>query len=525
VFAEAIAEDSVPRTMISTFRATRSPQSAARTVLARTAGALAPLLALACGEAGAHSFGTVYNLPVPFWMYAYGATAALVVSFAIVAYFAGVPAAISAARTTRTAGRRYIGTLPRALVLALRIVAVFLLGLCIVAGFVGSRNTLSNINMTLFWIVFALGLYYLTALIGDVYAIVNPWRTLCDAVERLFPRAFRARARYPAWLGYYPALALYGAYIWFELFGRSQPRSLAYVLVAYTAVNFVAAAIVGKEAWFRYGEFFAVLFRLAGLLAPVEYVDLPDARSAYRISVRMPFVALLEEPATHFSMLLFVLFTLSSTAFDGIHETLPWVGLFWKGVYPSLAAVTGLPYLKLVNFYYYWQWVALIVSPFIYLAIYLVFIRLSRDVAGSKVSVRELALRFALTLVPIAFVYNVTHYYTLIASQGISMVRLISDPFGFGWDLFGTLRSGVDTLVLDAGGVWHTQVGLILVGHIVAVYLAHIEALRVFPSTRRAVISQLPMLILMVLFTAAGLWILSLPIASGQVVQPTPGGG
>ena len=57
---------------------------------------------------------------------------------------------------------------------------------------------------------------------------------------------------------------LYGAYIWFELFGRSQPRSLGYVLVAYTAVNFAAAAIVGKEAWFRYGEFFAVLFRLAG---------------------------------------------------------------------------------------------------------------------------------------------------------------------------------------------------------------------------------------------------------------------
>ena len=36
-------------------------------------------------RAGAHSFGTVYNLPVPFWMYAYGATAALIVSFAIVA--------------------------------------------------------------------------------------------------------------------------------------------------------------------------------------------------------------------------------------------------------------------------------------------------------------------------------------------------------------------------------------------------------------------------------------------------------
>jgi hypothetical protein len=32
------------------------------------------------------------------------------------------------------------------------------------------------------------------------------------------------------------------------------------------------------------------------------------------------------------------------------------------------------------------------------------------------------------------------------------------------------------------------------------------------------------MLLLMVLFTTAGLWILSLPIAAGQVVQPPPGG-
>jgi len=31
-----------------------------------------------------------------------------------------------------------------------------------------------------------------------------------------------------------------------------------------------------------------------------------------------------------------------------------------------------------------------------------------------------------------------------------------------------------------------------------------------------------PMLVLMVLFTTAGLWILSLPIAAGQVITPTP---
>ena len=73
--------------------------------------------------------------------------------------------------------------------------------------------------------------------------------------------------------------------------------------------------------------------------------------------------------------------------------------------------------------------------------------------------------------------------------------------------------------------MWHTQVGLILLGHIVGVYLAHVVALRNFSNTQRAVLSQLPMLLLMVIFTTMGLWILSLPIASGQVLQPATGGG
>jgi hypothetical protein len=55
---------------------------------------------------------------------------------------------------------------------------------------------------------------------------------------------------------------------------------------------------------------------------------------------------------------------------------------------------------------------------------------------------------------------------------------------------------------------------------VVSVYLAHVRALELFPRTRQAVVSQLPMLVLMVAFTAAGLWILSLPIASGQVQVP-----
>lgn len=489
---------------------------ASRSLLAATTGSLA-------AGAAAHTFGTVYNLPVPFWMYAYGAGAALVVSFLIVAYYAGVPKAAASARRGDGARRVALFHLGPGSIGVLRTVSIGLLALSIVAGLIGVRNAYTNINMTLFWVVFVLGCFYLTVLIGDFYALANPWLALCDIGDRIKSGLFHARVAYPRALGYYPAFALYVAFIWIELFGRTQPRSLAVVLLVYTAVNLAGAALFGKDGWFRYGEFFAVMFRLAGKLAAVEYQPDPERRG-YRVLVRQPFAGL-KDNAEHGSLLLFVLFMLSSTAYDGIHETLPWVTLFWKDIYPLLTAMINRPYLFFVDFYYYWQWLMLFLSPFVYLAVYLIFVWLAKIAAGSATPVRTLALRFAMSLVPIAFVYNVTHYYTLLASQGAAMIRLVSDPFGFGWDIFGTAQALANPIVLDAGGVWHTQVALILLGHIIGVYLAHLEALKCFGSSRRATLSQLPMLVLMVLFTTAGLWILSLPIAAGQVITPPSGGG
>lgn len=471
---------------------------------------------LLAGSAAAHSFGTPYNLPVPFWMYAYGATATLAVSFAIVAYFAGVPLSADRAHASRedTAGGSRI---PTTLLVVLRTASVALLVLSIATGLFGTRNVYANFNMTFFWLVFALGFLYATALIGDAYSWMNPWRVMCDWFVRLAP-ARASLVAYPRWLGYYPALVLYAAFIWLELFAHTQPFSLSVALIAYTLVTLAGAAMFGREAWFRYGEFFAVMFRLVGLMAPVTYRR--DANGSYVVALRKPLLGLLEQPAEHMSLLLFVLFMLSSTAFDGLHETLPWVTVFWKNIFPLLTAGSSQPYIVTVNYYYYWQWAMLFISPFVYLLIYLLFVVLSKQAAGSAKSVHALALAFTLSLVPIAFVYNATHYFTLLASQGVQIVRIASDPFGFRWDLFGTATLPSDPIILDAGTVWHTQVALILIGHILGVYISHVEALRVFSGTRRAVLSQLPMLFLMIIFTTVGLWILSLPIAGGQVLQP-----
>ena len=472
------------------------------------------LFAAGCRCAEAHSFGVMYTLPIPFWMYAFAVSATLALSFLMIGVFA---TGQSPERVSPPG--KILGVVPSAVWTILRGLSVVLLVLTILTGLFGAQSPFNNFSLTFFWIGFVLGFAYLSAAVGDLYAFINPWRVLCDMIEWLGPMAFRARLPYPAWLAYYPALTLYMGFVWLELFGQTTPRKVGLILAFYTILNFVAAALFGAEAWFRYGEFFAVFFRLLGKISPLAYARTPAPGSKITVRLRPPFIGLLEKNADHPSILLFVLFMLSSTAFDGVHETLPWVQVFWRYIYPPLAWLLDQPYSFFVGLYYDWQWAMLWLSPFIYLAIYLLFIWMT---PGGR-PLRERALLFGFSLIPIAFVYNLTHYFTLLFTDAPRLLPLISDPFGAGWDLFGTAQLLHQPMnPPPARFVWHIQVGLILVGHVVSVYLAHLQALRTFPNGRKALWSQFPMLVLMIALTSAGLWILSLPIGAGQVLDPNP---
>lgn len=467
----------------------------------------------------AHAFAQPYMLPVPFSMYAVGAGAALFLSFVIAGLFATAPALghVAAPPLKKT---HVQGALEGVVWATCRGLSLFLLSLTIVTGLFGTQRGLANFNMTFFWIVFVLGIPYAVALLGDFYAPLNPWKVLIDWLERA-GMDFSGRGASPERWGYTPALLLYMTFIWIELFGRLQPRGLSLALLAYTLVNVAGARWLGKEAWFRYGEFFAVLLRLIGRLSPRARPWDPEEARAWgdRPAWRAPFVGLLEERVQHLSLLLFILFMLSSTAFDGLHATLPFTSIFWKDIYPTLAPLVpyapGQQYTMSATLYYIWQWCALLLSPLLYLVVFVGFVWFAQRITGAAASVRSLVLRFTASLVPIAFVYHVTHYYTLLLAQGGEVVRMASDPFGWGWDLFGTAKLPIEPFMVQVDTIWHTQVGLILLGHIVSVYLAHVEALRCFRDARRAALSQVPLLVLMVVFTTLGLWILSLPLATG----------
>jgi hypothetical protein len=121
---------------------------------------------------------------------------------------------------------------------------------------------------------------------------------------------------------------------------------------------------------------------------------------------------------------------------------------------------------------------------------------------------RSLAPEFVQSLVPIALVYAVAHYFTLLVIQGQYALPLASDPFGFGWDLFGTLDYAPNIAPFVPNTVWYVQVGALVAGHVAGLTVAHDRAVTILPE-RDALRSQYAMLGLMVVYTVGGLWLLS----------------
>ncbi len=463
------------------------------------------------GLAMAHGFGRLYNLPVPLWLYLYGSAAALALSFVVAALLVTSKTQPRANRSVDLTHHGWVQGFRRWHgVTLLKALSLSLLLLCIATGIWGNRNPYINFNMTFFWIVFVLGFSYLTAVLGNSYSIINPWKVLAECLDKLRGGFSQGRITYPRWLSYWPALGFYMAFIWVELFAHNTPRLLADLLLAYTLINLFAVWLFGAQAWFRYGEFLSVFLRLMAKMSPFDIAP-------GRLRLRAPLMGLLDSRPERMALVVFVLFMLSATAFDGLRETRWWVSLFWADrlniLTPLLGSSPIYHFHTLRPYYLLYESLWLLLSPFLYLLIYVAFMALTKWASRSTMTVTELSLRFAYTLLPIAVVYNITHYYTLIFTQGVKIVSMLSDPFGWGWNLFGTAGLWRAPILPDMGVVWHTQVGLIVLGHVISVYLAHVEALRCFGSRRQATLSQLPMLVLMMLFTASGLWILGQPIS------------
>jgi hypothetical protein len=486
------------------------------------------LVQSAAAPAEAHAFGPRYDLPLPLDLYLAGAGAAVALSFVVMALF--FRSLLEPGEEPRTDLLRF-GAL-RALLHPLvqggiRAVSLALFVLVLAAGFFGDPETIRNFAPTFVWIIWWVGLAYVAALIGNPWPVLNPWSIAFAGVERL-RRRLGARGRsdfglaYPAWLGVWPAAVLFVLFAWFELIAETGtvPRILATAVAVYSSLTWLAMAAFGREAWLSRGEAFSLAFGVFGRFAPLGAPEPPAADGGARRWYLRPYAsALVVDRPCRLSMTVFVLVMLSTVTFDGFKETPAWRGLSqWIAVTPAFQPLIrrvhdfGFDYLAVLSS------VVLVLFPLLFLVVYLGFCWLAKQAANSRRPVTEIAGLFVFSLVPIAIAYHLAHYLSYLMIAGQFIIPLASDPFGLGWDLFGTAGYSVDIAVVDAKFVWYTAVIAIVVGHVFAVGVAHFGALRVFDTAKAALRSQYPFLVLMVAYTMVSLWILSQPI----VGTPSP---
>ena len=445
-----------------------------------------------------HGIGEIQDLPVPAWLFYWGAAIVLVVSFVLLGVLWRDP--LLAARER---GRALSPVLSRVVLgplrVALQTVSVALFGLVFAAALLGDTDPFRNLAPTWIYVIFWLGVPALSVVLGNVWRALSPWRAVADAFvwirERTGQEA-RPLAEYPERLGRWPGAVVLFAFVSLELAypDPASPRALAFAIALYTYVALFGMAAFGRDTWEANGEGFAVLFRLFSRIAPLHAVD-------GRIHLRWPLTGL-AGPERAPGTLAFVAVMLGSVLFDGYSRTTTWQDLAARVEGPYVVDQPGLGELL----------VTLLSLGGLLLAILIVGLAYKAACAVARWTVnapRSLEGEFLRSLVPIAFVYLVAHYFTLFVTQGQFAIPLLSDPLGKGWDLFGTADFVPNLAAVSPNTTWYVQVTALVAGHVAGLAVAHDRAVTIFPERGAALRSQYAMLALMVLYTVGGLWVLS----------------
>lgn len=501
-----------------------------------------------------HAFGQRFDLPIPLDLYLAGAAAAVFFSFVLVALFARTPVQghTQYPRYNLLRWRWARWLTDHRLAGIIRLAGVCLFVLTVTAGLIGTQTPQQNLLPTMVWIIWWTGMAYFCALVGDLWALINPLSTLFAWAESLYrrlgnpSRSLSLNLPYPRRLGVWPACVLFWIFIWGELIwpANAIPLNLAVAILAYSLLTWTGMWLFGRDTWLRHGEAFSLVFGLLARFAPMElrvtsipaggqadrprlewedgvnrYAWFAQAAPEYREWNLRPFGAgLLIGNRVSVSMMAFVMLMLSTVTFDGFMGTPLWAGILeaipdWRPLQPFLfkLEMNGVSREVVITT------TGLALFPLLFAGLYLSFIRLMKSCAtfpaqSRELSTLEIGAFFIYSLVPIALAYHLAHYISFLLTVGQLIIPLASDPFGLGWNLFGTADYRLNIAIIGARFVWYTSVAAIVLGHIIAVCLAHALALRALGDRRLALVSQVPMLVLMILYTVLSLWILSQPL-------------
>jgi hypothetical protein len=452
---------------------------------------------VSAGTILAHGIGGRSDLPVPLWLAQYGAVAALVISFAVLGMFWRTPRLEGAAGD----GRPLPGALQRfadarATRVGLRALGLLMAVATVLVATLGPNNSGANPAPTWVYVWFWVGLVPASLLLGPVWRLLNPLRTISAGLAWLAGDPGHERTRpMPPRLGYWPAAVALVVFAWLELVypHRDEPYTVLVFLVLYAWVQLVAAFRYGP-AWYARGDGFEVYSTLVASLCPI------GRRTDGRLGLRNPLAGLAAlRPAP--GLLAVICALLGSTAFDGLSRTRFWTDLTLD-LDPVASTVVGTVGLLGAIGVVVVTYTAAIRGAERYRRV-----RPAAAPGGAGNPQVPLSWQFAHSLVPILIGYTVAHYFSLLVFQGQAGYILASDPLQKGWDLFGTADWKMNLLLVSTSAIALIQVGSIVTGHVLGVVAAHDRAVATFRG-RDMLRGQYLLLTTMVFYTLSGIALL-----------------
>ncbi|MCI4080677.1 MULTISPECIES: hypothetical protein [Streptomyces] len=420
----------------------------------------------------AHGIGSQHDLPIsPFYAFA-GAFAALFVSFLALGLLWS---------TSRFRGERSGLALPAALqrVADAPATRTTLRGLGLAAALLvllhlllGPDDPAHNPAPGAVYVLLWVGLVPASLLLGPVWRLLNPLRTLHRLLSRALRRPGTGHHPLPARLGLWPAAAGLFAFTWLELVSP-DPASTTTLLIAlatYTTAHLLLAARYG-EAWFADGDAFEAYSALLARLSPL------GRRDDGRLALRNPFHGLDATPERP-GLVATVCVLLGSTAYDGFSDNPTWINTLQTSPLGRTPTAT----------------LGLLGSIALVATLYCLCAAATRLVSGPHPGPLT---AFAHSLVPIALGYLIAHYFSLLVVEGPRTVSMA----------LGTDNAPEPAPPLGPGGLAALQVIAVVTGHVLGVVAAHDRSVRLFPPAK-AVAGQLPLLALMITYTIGGLSLL-----------------
>lgn len=437
---------------------------------------------LATGHTGGGLGGSVEaRVGFPTWLVWVAGAAIVGLTFGLVGAFLSRPGAIRTSRGTSVEaapldeGNRLLQGLGLAL-----LVLVGLNGLV-----PGSGGLLPEISV---WLVAWAGLPLVAYLVLDPGPHVSPFRAIGRWIEA--QRSGRPPLVYPDGLAGWPAVVWLILAIGLEVWGGPwrDPTTLGRWVLGYTGVTLTGMVLFGSHAWLDRAELLDRMLAWWATLAPIH-------RDQDGWQVTWPGARLGDLRARGPSEVGFVVALLYGVNFDGFLATGPGQG--------ALSNLAGLG--EVASFI-----VVLVAGYGLFLAAFWTCAWAVARMADTLRPVTEVAGRFAVSLIPIAAGYHLAHDLFYLAENLPLLVGALGDPLGLGWSLLPALGAW------SIPSAWSTsvvgvQVALIVLGHILAVVAAHHAAFGAFPSRVQAIKSEVPLALVMVVYTMVGLWIVSLP--------------